>query len=204
MLDALLDWLAHLPPLPTYLVLALLSSVENVFPPVPADVAVALGAFLAQRGEVSAPLLGLVCWAANQLSATGVYLLARREGQAFFAHRWVRPIVPPAALDAIGEAYRRHGVTGIFLSRFLPGVRAAVLPFAAVAGLSPARALLPCAVASGIWYTLLIVAGAALGLSWDRVRALVDDSTRLLGAIGAVAAALAVWWIWRRARAARS
>ncbi len=200
MLEAFLDWLAGLPPLPTYLVLALLSSVENVFPPVPADVAVALGAFLAQRGEVSAPLLGLVCWAANQLSATAVYLLARREGQGFFAHRWVRPIVPPAALEAIGEAYQRHGVTGIFLSRFLPGVRAAVLPFAGAVGLSPARALLPCAVASAIWYALLIVAGAALGLSWPRVRSLIEDSTRLLGVVGALAAALAVWWIWRRSR----
>lgn len=200
MLDDFLAWLAHLPPLPTYLVLALLSSIENVFPPVPADVAVALGAFLAQRGEVSAPLLGLVCWAANQLSATGVYLLARREGQAFFGHRWVRPIVPPVALEAIGEAYRRHGVSGIFLSRFLPGVRAAVLPFAGAVGLSPAKALLPCAAASAIWYALLIVAGAALGLSWDRVRGLIDESSRILGVLGAVAAALAVWWIWRRSR----
>ncbi len=200
MLEAFLDWLARLPPLPTYLVLALLSSVENVFPPVPADVAVALGAFLAQRGEVSAPLLGVLCWGANQLSATAVYYLARREGQAFFAHRWVRPIVPPAALDAIRGAYQRHGVTGIFLSRFLPGVRAAVLPFAGAVGLSPARALLPCAVASAVWYALLIVAGAALGLSWPRVRGLIDDSTRVLGIVGAVAAALAAWWIWRRAR----
>ena len=67
-------------------------------------------------------------------------------------------------------------------------------------GLSPARALLPCAVASAIWYALLIVAGAALGLSWPRVRSLIEDSTRLLGVVGALAAALAVWWIWRRSR----
>ena len=56
-MDPFLSWLASLPTLPTYVVLMLLSALENVFPPVPADVAVALGAFLAQRGEVSAPLL---------------------------------------------------------------------------------------------------------------------------------------------------
>src|SRR5262249_39726995 len=69
MVDAFLDWMARLPTPLMYAVLALLSAVENVFPPAPADVAVALGAFLAQRGALSAPLLGLVCWAANTASA---------------------------------------------------------------------------------------------------------------------------------------
>jgi membrane protein DedA with SNARE-associated domain len=200
MLEAFLDWLARLPTLPTYVVLALCSALENVFPPVPADVAVALGAFLAQRGEVSAPLLGLVCWSANQASAAWVYFLARRQGEAFLKTRIARWLVPPAALGAIRDAYARHGAAGIFLSRFLPGVRAAVLPFAGLAGMSPARALVPCALASAIWYTLLIVAGAALGLSWPAVRALVDRASGLLALVGAAAALLAIFWIWRRGR----
>ena len=58
MLDGFLDWVGSLPPLPTYVVLSVLSALENVFPPVPADVAVAVGAFLAQQGRVSAWLLG--------------------------------------------------------------------------------------------------------------------------------------------------
>src|SRR5262249_47178694 len=113
-LDAFLDWLARLPTLPTYLVLMVLSALENVFPPVPADVAVALGAFLAQRGEVSAPLLGAVCWLANTASAAGMYYLGRARGAAFFASGWPRRLLPPEAMQALGEAYKRHGVAGIF------------------------------------------------------------------------------------------
>ena len=44
MLERFLDWLSALPTPLTYAVLALMSALENVFPPVPADVAVALGA----------------------------------------------------------------------------------------------------------------------------------------------------------------
>ncbi len=50
MLDRFLDWVAQLPELLVYIVLMALSALENIFPPVPADVAVVLGAFLAQRG----------------------------------------------------------------------------------------------------------------------------------------------------------
>ena len=70
--------------------------------------------------------------------------------------------MPPEVLAALEEAYARWGTAGIFLSRFLPGLRAAVPPFAGVAGLSPARALVPAAVASAIWYAFLAFAGYAL------------------------------------------
>jgi membrane protein DedA with SNARE-associated domain len=199
-LDAFLDWLARLPALPTYGVLMLLSALENVFPPVPADVAVALGAFLAQRGEVSAPLLGFVCWLANTASAAGMYYLGRARGVAFFASGWPRRLLPPEAMRALHEAYQRHGVAGVFFSRFLPGVRAAVTPFAGVAGMPPLKAILPAAVASGIWYALLVSAGSALGLSWSNIRTLVDRANTVLGWIGLGFAVLFGLWLWRRTR----
>jgi membrane protein DedA with SNARE-associated domain len=198
--DRVLDALAALPTLPTYLVLMLLSAVENVFPPVPADVAVALGAFLAQRGELSAPVLGLVCWLANTASAAWVYLLARSHGASFFRDGWGKRLLPPSAMAAVEEAYRRHGVLGIFLTRFLPGVRAAVLPFAGVAGMPMARALVPAAAASAIWYAFLVSAGSLLGRNWEAVKALVGDVNQALGLVAALVTLGAVIWLWRRSK----
>jgi membrane protein DedA with SNARE-associated domain len=199
-LDRFLDWLAHLPTAPTYLVLMGLSAVENVFPPVPADVAVALGAFLARRGELSATWLGVLCWLANQASSTVVYFVARAHGPHYFRHGWGRRLVPPGAFTAIRDAYVRYGALGIFLSRFLPGIRAAVMPFAGVAGLSPARALLPAAAASAIWYTFLVVAGLAVGESLESVRRFIDDANRVLGLLALAASAAFAFWLWRRMR----
>ncbi len=200
MADSLLDWIAAQPPVLAYLILVALSAVENVFPPVPADVAVVLGAFLSQRGLMSAPLLGFLCWLANTASAAGMYFYARSHGRAFFETGWPRRLMPPPAVGALEDAYARHGVWGIFVSRFLPGVRAAVMPFAGLVGMPPWKAILPAAAASAIWYAFLVVVGTALGLNWEAAKALVNDANRVLGAIGVVAAVLGGFWLWRRAR----
>lgn len=200
MVDAFLDWLAALPTLLIYVILALLSAVENVFPPVPADVAVALGAFLAQRGELSAPLLGVVCWTANTATAAWMYFVGRRHGDWLLRAGWARRFMPPEAMEALREAYARYGVAGVFLSRFLPGVRAAVTPFAGIMGMRPAHVLIPAALASAIWYALIVVVGSALGLHWAEVRSVVDDASLALGIAGVLAVAALVFWIRRRVR----
>jgi membrane protein DedA with SNARE-associated domain len=199
-LERLLDALASLPLVPTYLVLMALSALENVFPPVPADTAVALGAFLARRGEISVVPLAILCWAANLASAAGTYALGRRHGRGFFRDSWGRKLMPPEVLAALEEAYDRWGTAGIFLSRFLPGLRAAVPPFAGVAGLSPARALAPAAAASAIWYAFLAFAGYALAQNWAAVKALVADTSRALGIVTLVVAVGLVAWFWHRSR----
>lgn len=202
MLDRVLDALAALPLVPTYLVLMGLSALENVFPPVPADTAVALGAFLARRGEVSVVPLAALCWLANLASAAFTYQLGRRHGRAFFRDGWGRKVMPPGVLSALEEAYERHGSAGIFVSRFLPGLRAAVPPFAGVAGLSPARALLPAAIASALWYAFLAFAGYELAENWDAVKAIVAGTNRALGIAALVLAAAGAVWLWLRSRRA--
>jgi len=197
-LDRLLDALASLPLVPTYLVLMALSALENVFPPVPADTAVALGAFLARRGEVSVVPLVVLCWLANLGSAAGTYFLGRRHGRAFFREGWGRKLLPRQGLDALEEGYARWGMAGIFLSRFLPGLRAAVPPFAGVAGLAPVRALVPAALASALWYAFLAFAGYALSENWEAVKALVADTNRALGFAAVVLAVVIFVWLWRR------
>jgi membrane protein DedA with SNARE-associated domain len=200
MLDAFLDWLAGVPSVLVYAILIVLSALENVFPPVPADVAVALGAFLSQRGVTSAVAIGVSCWAANTASAAAMYYLARRHAD-FFRRGWPRHLLTPSAMATLEDAYRRHGALGIFLSRFFPGIRAAVTPFAGVAGLSPLRSLVPAALASAIWYAALVVAGVFVGREWARVRHVVETGTGVLGVLGIALTAALVFWLWRRGRA---
>lgn len=200
MLERLLDALASLPLVPTYLLLMALSALENVFPPVPADTAVALGAFLARRGELSVVPLALLCWLANLGSAAFTYFVGRRHGRSFFEAGWGSKLVPPPVLASLSEAYARWGTAGIFASRFLPGLRAAVPPFAGVAGLSARRALVPAAIASLIWYAFLAFAGYALADNWEAVKAVVARTNRVLGILALAATALLGYWLWRRSR----
>ncbi len=201
MLDRFLDWVAALPQALVYVVLMALSALENVFPPVPADVAVVLGAFLAQRGLTDAALLGVLCWLANTVSSAAMYFYARRHGRRFFARGWRRKLMPPEAITEIERAYLKHGVAGIFISRFLPGVRAAVTPFAGVVGMPPLKALLPAATASAIWYAVLVGFGSFLGLNWETARGMVDDANRLLTGLAVLVTIAFVVWLRRRRKA---
>jgi len=203
MVDAFLDWIASQPPLAVYVILMALSTLENIFPPVPADVAVVLGAFLSRRGVTSPVLLGVLCWVANLTSAAGMYFYARSHGRRFFERGWRRRLMPPSAVEALEQAYAKHGVLGIFVSRFLPGVRAAVTPFAGVVGMKPVKVLLPAATASAIWYTFLVVVGTILARNWETARGLVDNANRVLGLIALASTAAIVWWLWRHSKKSR-
>jgi membrane protein DedA with SNARE-associated domain/uncharacterized tellurite resistance protein B-like protein len=186
-----------------YIVLALLAAVENVLPPVPSDAAVALGAFLSHRGLTTPFLVFLVTWLANLVGAALVYVAARRYGRRLFASPTGRRLLAPRSLAVIEREYLRFGTVGIFLSRFLPGIRAVVPPFAGLVGLSPARTLIPMGIASAIWYGGITTLGALIGSSWDRIVAIVAGVNRTLAVAAAVVAVAAVVWylIYRRGRA---
>lgn len=175
-------FLESLPPGPLYAIIGALAAVENVFPPVPADVAVALGAFLAGRGLMNPWGVFLLTWFCNVASGSLVYLLGRHYGRAFFDGRLGRRLLPPAVQARVQQAYQRHGAYGIFFSRLLPVWRGVVMPFAGVAGLPAWRALVPLAAASAVYYGGLTFLVATLGTNLDSV----------LHALGRLNSALAI------------
>jgi membrane-associated protein len=169
-------------------------------PPVPADAAVLLGAFLSHRGVTDPALVFAVVWATNVAGALGVYLFARRYGRRFFASGRGRRLLAPEAIGVIEREYLRFGILGIFLARFLPGIRAVVPPFAGIVNLSLPRALLPIALASGVWYGGVTLLGSALGASWERIAAILANVNRTLG-IAALATLVGLaTWVYLRAR----
>jgi len=181
-----------------YGLIAALAAVENVFPPVPADTAVALGAFLAGRGIMDPWAVFGVTWTANVSSGAAVYALARRHGRALFQGVLGRRLFSDATIARIEEQYQRHGTWGIFFSRLLPVWRGLVMPFAGIARVPPWRALLPLAAASALYYGALTFLITTLGTN-------LEDVLRVVGRVNAVLAVVAVAlllaaaiWILRR------
>ncbi len=167
----------------------------------PADTAVALGALLAGRGTLNGWAVFGVTWVANVASAGTVYWLARRYGREFFRGRIGRKLLPEPVLAHIAAQYHRHGEYGIFLSRLLPVWRAVVPPFAGIAGLPTARALIPLALASALWYGALIWFVVRLGTNLDTILAAFARVNRGLGVVAlGVAIFLAVWVVRRLKR----
>ncbi|HSJ06975.1 MAG TPA: DedA family protein [Longimicrobiales bacterium] len=193
----MIEWLAELPPVVIYTVIGLGAAVENVFPPVPADTFVLLGAVLAGSGSASPWLVFLATWVANVASAVGVYLLAYRFGEGFFTTTVGHWLLKPRQLSQIGRFYGRWGVPAVFVSRFLPAFRALVPVFAGVTRTPLRRIILPLSLASALWYGALVYLGAMAGRNLDVLVAFFDDASRLLVLVAAILlAAVAAWW-WR-------
>jgi membrane protein DedA with SNARE-associated domain/uncharacterized tellurite resistance protein B-like protein len=194
-----------MPPVAVYAILAALALIENVFPPVPGDAVVALGAFLSVGGMLDPITLFLICWTANFAGAVGVYFLARRLGGALFETRAGRRLLSPEAIASLERGYIRYGLPGVFLGRLLPGVRAVVAPFAGLIRLPPHRALIPIGLASALWFAILVLLGRYIGKSWEGIQQMLRGLNAGLAVLGglALAAVVFVWWRARMTRRAR-
>lgn len=196
-IDSLLEWLKGLPPALIYLVVGGIAAVENVFPPVPADVVALFGGFLAGQGTANPYVMFLVVWLGNVATALLMYWVGRKKGAGFFQGRLGRKLLQPRQMEKLSGFYERRGVIVIFISRFLPMFRAVVPIFAGTSGVGFWSAALPMALASGLWYGILIYLGATAGENWEQIRGAVESSGRWLAIAAAIIAAGVFWWWWK-------
>jgi membrane protein DedA with SNARE-associated domain len=202
--DSLLEWLKGLPPALVYLVVGGIAAVENVFPPVPADVVALFGGFLAGQGTGNPLAMFLVVWLGNISTAILMYWVGRMKGTDFFRGRIGRMILQPKQMEKLSRFYQRRGTIVIFISRFLPMFRAVVPIFAGTSGVGFWRATIPMALASGAWYGLIVYLGATAGHNWDEIRETVESSGKWLAIAAGVLAIGVGWWWWKSRREGES
>jgi membrane protein DedA with SNARE-associated domain len=203
MTAGLLDWLSHVPLGVLYLLMAAFAAVENVFPPVPADTVVALGSWLAARGQGSAFWAFFATWVGNIIGAGAMYAVGRRHGTAWMHKRF------PALGDAknerrLRELHGKYGAVSLVLSRFVPGVRALVPPFAGALRISPLTTMLSLSLASAVWYGLVSYVAFRAGADWGALMARITRYGRLVAVASAlvIAAGALLWWLRRPRRTA--
>lgn len=182
-----------------YVALAGGAALENVVPAVPADTFVALGGLLAGVGHVDAGWVALWTWLANVTGALVVYRLSYVHGPSFFERGVGRHLLRPHQMERVRAFYERWGLPAIFLSRFLPGVRAVVPVFAGATYQPLIKVAPPIALASGIWYGGLVALGLWAGRNLGRLAAVLGGVNRSL-AVGAVVVTLlaVAWWLHSR------
>jgi len=194
-----MDWLSHVPMSVLYLLMAAFAAVENVFPPVPADTVVALGSWLAARGQGSAFWAIVATWVGNVAGAGAMYFVGRRHGTAWMHKRF------PALADEknerrLRELHGKYGAISLVLSRFIPGVRALVPPFAGALRISPVTTMLSLSLASAVWYGMVSYVAFRAGADWGALMARITRYGRFaaVGAAVIVAAGALGWWLRRQ------
>lgn len=199
-MQALLDWLTTLPPGTLYAVLFGAAAIENIFPPFPSDVVVAFGSFIiAQGGRGTLVGVFAATWIGNVGSAMLLYALGRRYG----AERTERRLAGRHAeqRDArIRALMRRWGMAGVFLSRFIPGVRAIVPAVAGALRLPVVWTTVMIGVASALWYGFITTVAFRAGSNWEALRDAIArfGMTAAIGAAVLLALGIGTWMLVRR------
>ena len=200
-MSGLLEFLGNQGPLLLYLLLGGGAALENLFPPLPADTFVLLGAFLAAGGKADALTVFLVTWLSNTAAALLVYAAGYRFGRPFFQVGLGRHLLNAHQLRRLKDFYDRWGLPAVFLARFLPGLRAMVPVFAGVTRQPLGVVAFPVLVASGLWYGGLVWLGASAGRNLPAVAAWLASTNRVLLILaGAFLLGAGFWWLRTRGR----
>jgi membrane protein DedA with SNARE-associated domain len=198
-IQAFIDSLSGLPLPVLYLAITVISAIENIFPPFPADAVVAFGSFLAARGTGN-PYTSFMCaWLGNLGGAALTYYIGRRYGSGPFLIRLERWVGQNAEVRFMA-LYGRFGLPALFVSRFLPAVRSLVPPLAGAMKLPPVPVAFAVASASGIWFGFLTWVAFRAGSDWDALYAYIVRSTKFVGggAFALLVLLLVAFYMWRR------
>lgn len=189
LLDSVSTWVATIPISALYALLGLAAFVEGIFPPVPADLVVALGSFLAARRGASLTVSAACIVAGSVGGAMVVYAIVRRFGAG-----WLHARLRKAGIENVEKRlevmYSHYGMTALFVSRFLPVFRAVAPPMAGAMRIPPLRTAAVFVLASAIWYGAIAWIAFRVGDDWLSMQVAVRHFARRVGVVALVAAAL--------------
>lgn len=191
-----------------YIAIFFLILLGNLGLPIPEETTLALAGYLAWRGRLRLALilaLGIVSATAGDNLG---YWLGRRYGRAAVERYSQRILVTPERLQMVSRFVMTHGVLGVFVARFIPGLRFLAGPVAGAAGLpalpfvvaNTLGALLYVPYAVGIGYAV----GAGLGSYLERVRHVVGEVEYIMLAVLIVFGGTLIGWrLWRARHSSR-
>lgn len=178
--------------------LVLLMIAENIFPPIPSEVIMPLGGYLAHQGKLT--LVGVIVagTAGAVLGALPLYWLGRGIGEEKlrgFADRHGRWLALSCGdIDRAMGWFERHGATAVLLGRLVPGVRSLISIPAGINRMNLAAFLAYTTLGSAVWTAALAGAGYALGQQFKQVGEWLDPVSWVV--FGGLALAYA-WRVWR-------
>lgn len=161
-----------------YLSIFLLIMIENIIPPIPSELVLAIGGFMTTIADLS--IIGVV-FAATAGSVIGAVLLYC-IGLSLNAERLLK-LIKRSDIDTASAWFLKYGYWGVLVGRLIPLIRSVISIPAGIARMKFKYFLLFTILGAMFWNMLLVHGGAYLGSSWPDLLRVVRLYTNVLVAI---------------------
>jgi len=172
--------------------------------PIPSEVVVPYGGFLAAQGHVALWEVVVAAVAANLLGSTIAYMAGRYGGRALVLRYGRYVFMSAHHLDTADRWFERRGEITVFLTRMMPGVRTFISVPAGVSRMPFARFAVYSVLGATPWNIGLAYLGWVFGANWERLQEWLHQYNLVFFAALAVLLAAAIVWKWRDVRKSRS
>ena len=185
-----------------YLGVGLLIAIENIFPPIPSEVILAFGGFMTTKTALT--VLGIIISATigSTIGAIVLYYIGRILNKERLEKIISGKIGKVLRLkkDDIEKAdkwFHNKGQKTVFICRFIPIVRSLISIPAGMSEMEFYKFLIYTIFGSTIWNTVLVLLGAKLGSSWERVVTVFSDFSHIILAVLIMAVIVGVIWFYK-------
>jgi membrane protein DedA with SNARE-associated domain len=200
------DWLIPLLEEHGLLIVFLTMVAESACIPIPSEIVVPYGGFLAAQGHTHLWMVIAVATAANVVGSIIAYVVGRYGGRALFLKYGRYVFVSAHHLDKADSWFERRGQLTVFFTRMMPGVRTFISLPAGIAKMPVGKFLFYSLLGSIPWNTALAYLGYGAGKAagedpWGKLQEQFSRYNEVFYIVlGVAVVAFVVWVVWRRRR----
>jgi membrane protein DedA with SNARE-associated domain len=173
----------------------LLMALESMCFPIPSEIVLPFGGWLAYDAKLDWILVSLAGTAGCVVGSAIAYWVGMKGGRAFVCRYGKYVFLNEGHLDSTERWFKKYGSSMIFLTRVLPIIRTFISVPAGMARMDFKKFIILTTIGSLIWCFALTYIGYALGSNWQSIEVWFRQADIL---IAVAFAALLVWWILGR------
>ncbi|MGF1669897.1 MAG: DedA family protein [Balneolaceae bacterium] len=200
-LDQLIEWITTLSPLSIYSVFFIIAYMENILPPIPGDLLVAFGGYLAALQLVSFTALLILTTIASVIGFMSMYAVGSYWGSIIEEkkHRfWLMRFIDFKYYSKGKRWMQKWGQGAVLANRFLAGTRSVISLAAGITKTKVLPTIISSTISSVLWNFILLGAGWLVYENWQ----IIGDYLNIYGRIVIIGIliALAARWLYVRRR----
>lgn len=166
----IVEWIQTLSPVSIYLIFTVVAYAENILPPIPGDVLVAFGGYLAAEHIINFVPVLIFTTVASVFGFMSMYAIGWYFGDRIEQERnrfWLMRFIDVKYFDKINRWMGRWGQGVILANRFLAGTRSAISLASGMTKTKVYSTVISSFISSILWNTVLLSFGWVVHENWQ-------------------------------------